>query len=113
MIVRQAGTVCAGMDEMNIAVTIGLGMASCDGELVGTGVDRGGLAPWTYIAGKPSRGVASAAADVGDAPTGRDADPGHDPRRIRPVNLIEQREPSGCVRAGRQYVSVAHDGFGA
>jgi hypothetical protein len=66
MIARQGGVVCASMDEVNIGVAIGFGMASRDGELVGTRIDRGDFALWTHIAGKPSRGVAGAAADVGE-----------------------------------------------
>jgi hypothetical protein len=41
----------------------------------------------------------------------RDADPGHDPRRVRAVNLIEQCEPCGSFRAGGYDVSVVHSGF--
>src|SRR5262249_20123269 len=50
MIARQAGTVGACMDEMNIAVTIDFGMVSRDGELVGAGIDRGDLALWPHTA---------------------------------------------------------------
>jgi hypothetical protein len=47
MIARQSRVVCAGMDEVNIGVAIGSGKATRDGELVGTGIDRGDFALWT------------------------------------------------------------------
>src|SRR5262249_46463369 len=82
MIMRQARIVGAGAYGVNIAETICFGTALCDCELVGADVNRGDLALRTDLVGKPSRRVAGPAADVGDAPTARDADHGHDPLRI-------------------------------
>src|SRR4051794_7146511 len=52
IIARQAGVVGGDIDETNITVTIGFGLAFGDGELLGTDIDRCDFAPGTHRAGK-------------------------------------------------------------
>jgi hypothetical protein len=92
MIARQASIICVGIYKMNIAVTIGLGIGPRERELISTDVDCSYFAILTDPASEPSRGVASATADVCDSSTARDTNLGHDPRRVWSIDRVEERK---------------------